>query len=263
MRSQQRGNGEILSDLRHPTSSCASNNAPSLQRASAATIPVLRVSSWLLGTPSSGQDRQHKNRSTTPDHRPGNQLDSIHRRDRWTRSAHRCPAGYSWTRGFWTRACPKRNTGTHSLLRRHRRYNCWIRRPVFRGVFLSSWSWHSCSAVIRMAWCYHHYRWRSHRHLRGPADLCASAEQRPDTIMDRLFSFNRNQYRKLPVHPSFLQRNRIRVSRHFSHLFPRNHTSSAIRSVVLLGKTAHRQARNPLTNHTAAHGSVRWHTSNH
>ncbi len=30
MRSQQRGNGEILSDLRHPTSSCASNNAPSL-----------------------------------------------------------------------------------------------------------------------------------------------------------------------------------------------------------------------------------------
>src|SRR6266568_3040057 len=53
MRSQQRGNGEILSDLRHPTSSCASNNAPSLQRASAATIPVLRVSSWLLGTPSS------------------------------------------------------------------------------------------------------------------------------------------------------------------------------------------------------------------
>src|SRR5437879_11183337 len=85
----------------------------------------------------------------------------------------------------------------------------------------------------------------------------------PDTIMDRLCSFNRNQYRKLPVHPSFLQRNRIRVSRHFSHLFPRNHTSSALRRSVLLGKTAHRQARNPLTHHTAAiHGSVRWHTSN-
>src|SRR2546422_11247576 len=97
MRSQQRGNGEILSDLRHPTSSCASNNAPSLQRASAATIPVLRVSSWLLGPPSRGQDRQHKNRSTTTDHRPANQQDSIHSRERGTRTAHLRPDGYSWT----------------------------------------------------------------------------------------------------------------------------------------------------------------------
>src|SRR5438309_10148122 len=115
-----------------------------------------------------------------------------------------------------------------------------------------------------MAWCYHHYRWRSHAHLCGPADLCASAEHWPDTIMDRLCNFNCNQHRKLTVHRSFFYRNRIAcVSHRFSHHFPRNHTSSAIRSGVLLGETAHRPARNPLTHHTTTiHGTVGWHTSN-
>ncbi len=113
-----------------------------------------------------------------------------------------------------------------------------------------------------MAWCYHHYRWRSHRHLRGPADLRASAEQRPDTIMDRICNLNCNQHRKLPVRSSFLRRKRSRVSCHFSHLFPRNHTSSAIRNGVLLGKTAHRPTRNPLTPHTTIHATIKWHTSN-
>src|SRR3989442_9778933 len=113
-----------------------------------------------------------------------------------------------------------------------------------------------------MAWCYHHYRWRSHRHLRGPAHLLASAEQRPEFTMDRLCSFNCNQRRKLPVRSSFLRRKRSRVFCHFSHLFPRNHTSSAIRRSVLLGKTAHRPTRNPLAHHTTTiHGTVRWHAS--
>src|SRR5260370_10172808 len=84
--------------------------------------------------------------------------------------------------------------------------------------------------------------------------------------MDRLCSFDCNQHRELPVHPSFLQRNRSRVSRrvsrHSSHLFPRNHTSSAIRSSVLHGKATHRPTRNPLTHHTTIHGTFRWHTSN-
>ena len=139
MRSQQRTNCEILSDLWHSTSNWRpSNNTPSPWRAPAATLPV-RVRCRLSGIPSSGQDRQHKNRSTTPNHRPSTPLDPTHRDIRWTRSPHRCPTGYPRTGGLWTRARTKCDTGARSLLRGHRSYNRRIRLPVFLGIFISGW----------------------------------------------------------------------------------------------------------------------------
>jgi hypothetical protein len=68
-----------------------------------------------------------------------------------------------------------------------------------------------------------------------------------------------------PVHPSYPERNWIvSLSRHFPHRFPRNHTSHAIRSSVLPGKTAHSPPRNSLTHPTTTlHDTFLWHSSDH
>src|SRR5690348_8590618 len=115
-----------------------------------------------------------------------------------------------------------------------------------------------------MVWCCQHYRWSSHRHLRGLADLRPSTEHRPSAIMDRLCCLSRNQHRKPRFHPSYLQRNRrVSLSRDFCHRFPRNHTRYAIRGSVLPGKTAHSPPRNSLTHPTTLHATFLWQSSDH
>src|SRR5690242_8815861 len=109
-----------------------------------------------------------------------------------------------------------------------------------------------------------HCRWSSHRHLRGLVDLRASTEHRPSAVVDCLCSLNRNQHRQPRFHPSYLQRNRrVSLPRNFCHRFPRNHTSHAIRSSVLPGKTAHSPPRNSLTDPTTLHDTFLWHSSDH
>src|SRR5689334_21681351 len=113
-----------------------------------------------------------------------------------------------------------------------------------------------------MVWCSNNYRWSSHRPLRGLVDLRASTEHRPSAIVDCLCSLNCNQHREPRFHPSYLQRNRrVSLSRNFCHRFPRNHTSDAIRSSVLPGKTARSPPRNSLTHCTTLHDTFLWHSS--